>query len=109
MITKATAICIPRNCFKCGSDFLAQTRRQVCPACRKPKLQRCTVPSRELTLRERQIVSLIRFGKPNKTIAYELHLTEGTVKEYLNRVFRKLEVNNRTELAVWAYRNEVAA
>ena len=38
----------------------------------------------------------------NKEIAYELHLTEGTVKEYLNRIFRKLDVSNRTELAVWA-------
>jgi DNA-binding NarL/FixJ family response regulator len=31
-----------------------------------------------------------------------LHLTEGTVKEYLNRIFRKMGATNRTELAVWA-------
>jgi hypothetical protein len=31
-----------------------------------------------------------------------LHLTEGTIKEYLNRIYRKLEMTNRTELAIWA-------
>ena len=41
-------------------------------------------------------------AKLNKEIAHELHLTEGTVKEYLNRIFRKLGMSNRTELAVWA-------
>jgi DNA-binding NarL/FixJ family response regulator len=33
-----------------------------------------------------------------------LHLSEGTIKEYLNRIFRKLGMTNRTELAVWALR-----
>lgn len=47
-------------------------------------------------------MDLVRQAKANKEIAYELHLSEGTVKEYLNRIFRKLEVKSRTELAVWA-------
>jgi DNA-binding NarL/FixJ family response regulator len=47
-------------------------------------------------------VDLICKAKLNKEIAYELHLTEGTVKEYLNRIFRKVGATNRTELAVWA-------
>lgn len=47
-------------------------------------------------------------AKLNKEIAYELHLTEGTVKEYLNRIFRKLEVTNRTALAVWAMNHPAA-
>jgi len=47
-------------------------------------------------------VDLVRQAKANKEIAYQLHLSEGTVKEYLNRIFRKLAVTNRTELAVWA-------
>jgi len=51
----------------------------------------------------------VRFGKLNKEIAYELHLSEGTVKEYMNRIFRKLEVKNRTELAVWALMQKIAA
>ena len=57
---------------------------------------------RHLTLREKQIVDLVRQAKLNKEIAYLLHLSEGTIKEYLNKIFRKLEVKNRTELAVWS-------
>jgi two-component system nitrate/nitrite response regulator NarP len=38
----------------------------------------------------------------NKEIAHELHLSEGTIKEYLHRIFRKLGTKNRTELAVFA-------
>jgi DNA-binding NarL/FixJ family response regulator len=56
----------------------------------------------ELTFRERQIVGLVAKGRLNKEIAYELHLSEGTIKEYLNRIFRKLGASNRTELAVWS-------
>jgi DNA-binding NarL/FixJ family response regulator len=56
----------------------------------------------DLSFRERQVVNLVCKAKQNKEIAYELHLTEGTIKEYLNRIFRKLGVSNRTELAVWA-------
>jgi len=41
----------------------------------------------------------------NKEIAYELHLSEGTIKEYLNKVYRKLGLKNRTELAVWVLLN----
>jgi len=47
-------------------------------------------------------VELIRQAKANKEIAYELHLSEGTIKEYLNRIFRKLDIRSRTELVVWA-------
>jgi hypothetical protein len=48
------------------------------------------------------VVQLVAQAKLNKEIAHELHLTEGTIKEYLNRIFRKLGTTNRTELAVWA-------
>src|SRR5215467_8041531 len=41
-------------------------------------------------------------SKLNKEIASELHLTEGTIKECLHRIFRKLGTKNRTELAVFA-------
>jgi DNA-binding CsgD family transcriptional regulator len=57
---------------------------------------------RPLSFREKQVVRLIQQAKLNKEIAYELQLTEGTIKEYLNRIFRKLGVKNRTELAIWA-------
>jgi len=61
--------------------------------------------SRQLSFREQQIVDLIGQAKTNKEIAYELCLTEGTVKEYLHHVFRKLKVTNRTELALRAHQD----
>ena len=76
--------------------------------CRKPWERKETV-SRDLSVREKQIVELIQQAKLNKEIAHELHLSEGTIKEYLNRIFRKLGVSNRTELAIWAFRRTHAA
>jgi DNA-binding NarL/FixJ family response regulator len=110
MTPQITVFTTLKNCFRCGTEFRTHGQQRVCPSCRKPKQAETRgFLSRELTIRERQIVGLIRFGKPNKEIASLLHLTEGTVKEYLNRIFRKAEVSNRTELAVWAFRHQVAA
>ena len=52
-----------------------------------------------LTPREREIVTLLRQGMRNKQIAAEMGITEGTVKIYLFRLFHKLGVRNRFELA----------
>jgi DNA-binding NarL/FixJ family response regulator len=46
------------------------------------------------------LIALVRQAKSNKEIAYELSLTVGSVKEYMHRVFRKLGVRSRTELAL---------
>jgi len=58
-----------------------------------------------LSFREKQVVHLVSQAKLNKEIAFELHLTEGTIKEYLNRIFRKIGTANRTELAMWALKH----
>jgi DNA-binding NarL/FixJ family response regulator len=91
-----------RNCCRCGAEFQVEEKERICPACRKPKRPRTEPLRQNLTLREKQIVELVRQAKLNKEIAYILHLSEGTIKEYLNKIFRKLDVKNRTELAVWS-------
>ena len=53
-----------------------------------------------LTAREVDIIDLLLKGKTNKIIAYELHITESTVKLHLYNVMRKYAVRNRTELAI---------
>jgi DNA-binding NarL/FixJ family response regulator len=58
--------------------------------------------SAQLSLREKQIVNLVTQAKLNKEIAHELQLAEGTIKVYLVRLFRKIGVTNRTQLALWA-------
>lgn len=52
-----------------------------------------------LTPREREIVAWLRTGMRNKQIAAQMNITEGTVKIYLFRLFQKLGVRNRFELA----------
>jgi two-component system nitrate/nitrite response regulator NarL len=55
-----------------------------------------------LTRRERELIELVRQGLRNRDIAAELGVTEGTVKVYLHAIFDKLQVANRTELALRA-------
>lgn len=94
-----------KTCYRCGSEF-PTSRGRICSVCRKPRVRaRRPVVSRSLSFRERQIARLVCEAKLNKEIAFELRLTEGTIKEYLNRIFRKLDFKNRTQLAIWAMQN----
>lgn len=68
--------------FGATNDAASQPRRRV-----------------SLTPREREIVSFLRQGMRNKQIAGEMGITEGTVKIYLFRLFHKMGVRNRFELA----------
>ncbi|SMC24151.1 two component transcriptional regulator, LuxR family [Clostridium acidisoli DSM 12555] len=55
----------------------------------------------ELTSREQEVAKLIAKGHSNKEICKILFLTEGTVRNYVTKILEKLELNNRTELAVF--------
>ena len=59
----------------------------------------------KLTRRESELVHLLSRGLKNKEIAYRLSLTEGTVKVYLSRLFEKLGVKDRFELALYGLQN----
>ncbi|MFQ5962238.1 MAG: response regulator [Candidatus Methylomirabilales bacterium] len=53
-----------------------------------------------LTDREREICRLVARGETNKEIASKLFITEKTVKSHLNRIFRKLHLRRRIDLAL---------
>lgn len=55
-----------------------------------------------LAPRERVLIGLVRKGLRNREIAEQLGVTEGTVKVYLHSIFEKVDVANRTELAMKA-------
>jgi DNA-binding NarL/FixJ family response regulator len=57
-----------------------------------------------LTARQIDVLRLLAEGKPNKVIARELGVTEGTVKVHLLAVFRALDVRNRTAAVIAARR-----
>jgi len=52
-----------------------------------------------LTQRQAQIVTLLQIGLSNKEISVRLGLSEGTVKVHLHRIYEKMSVSNRTQLA----------
>jgi two-component system nitrate/nitrite response regulator NarL len=60
-------------------------------------------PLGNLTPRERQIAELVGGGLRNRDIASSLGMTEGTVKVYLHVIYQKLDIDNRTELALIAH------
>jgi DNA-binding NarL/FixJ family response regulator len=55
-----------------------------------------------LTHRQLDVLRLLAKGLPNKLIARELDLSEGTIKVHLLAIFRTLNVNNRTEAVIAA-------
>ncbi len=61
-----------------------------------------------LTGRETQLIRLLGMGLKNKEIAGSLDITEGTVKVYLSRLFQKLGVKDRFELALYGLKNPAA-
>ncbi len=65
-------------------------------------------PQPELSERQRDVLRLLVEGKPNKLIARALGLTEATVKTHLQSVYRKLDVESRTQAVVaaagWQFR-----
>ena len=60
-----------------------------------------------LTDREKEICRLIAEGKNNREIADELYLSEGTVKNHITRVLIKLDLRDRTQLAVFTIKNDL--
>lgn len=59
-------------------------------------------PPPKLTRREESVVRLVVQGMVNREIAEKLRLSEHTIKNYLFRIFDKLGVSNRVELALYA-------
>jgi DNA-binding NarL/FixJ family response regulator len=61
-------------------------------------------PIRRLTQREMDVLHLLRQGKANKAIAYQLSVSEGTVKVHIQHIMRKLKATNRTHIVCLANR-----
>ena len=51
----------------------------------------------ELTPKQFQVLQYLQQGKLNKQIAYDMHVTEATVKAHISAILRKFEVNTRTQ------------
>jgi len=60
---------------------------------------------KNLTKRELEVLLLITEGLFNKEIAYKLEISEKTVKNHVSNIFKKINVSDRTQAAVYAIKN----
>ncbi len=56
----------------------------------------------EITAREQEVLRLIGVGATNREIAQELYITEGTVKTHVTSILSRLNLKNRSQLAIYA-------
>src|SRR6185312_9668259 len=59
-----------------------------------------------LSARQQSILRCLVQGGSNKTIARKMAMAEATVKVHVKAIFRKIQVRNRTQAAIWAMSNE---
>ena len=66
-----------------------------------------TIKIESLTRRELDVLKLLSFGMYNKEVAEKLNISERTVKNHVSNIFKKIEVTDRTQAAVFAIRNNL--
>ena len=62
--------------------------------------------SYDISEKEYEIITLVAEGLSNKEIASNLYLSEGTVRNYLSSILEKLQLRDRTQLAVFYYQHK---
>ncbi|MET7309216.1 response regulator [Streptomyces sp. NPDC005134] len=74
----------------------AAGRTTLAPTVADRLMNRLRTPGTTLTRRETEVLALVAVGLSNQAIGNRLHLTEGTVKSHLARIYVKLGVDSRT-------------
>ena len=80
--------------------FHGEVAKTIASALRDKKDVQNKVSLKELTHREMEIAELIGQGKSNREISKMLFITEGTVKNHITNILAKLELRDRTQLAL---------
>lgn len=62
-----------------------------------------------LTAREVEVLQLIAEGMINKEIAKHLYISEKTVKNHVSNIFKKINVSDRTQAAIYAFKHNIKA
>jgi two-component system, NarL family, nitrate/nitrite response regulator NarL len=71
----------------------------------QPVMQQMSELRSPLSTREAQILACLEDGLANKRIARDLQMAEATVKVHIKAILRKIQVDNRTQAAVWSMNN----
>jgi DNA-binding NarL/FixJ family response regulator len=70
------------------------------PECSSPELPASLA---QLTPREREVLKLVALGLRNQDIAQQLYVSEGTVKTHVTHLLTRLNLRNRSQLAIYAH------
>jgi DNA-binding NarL/FixJ family response regulator len=82
-------------------SVLTSTRRSYGAAVKSVNTEELLKTFATLSVREVEVANLIQIGENNKAIAAALDISERTVKAHLSSIFRKLEVEDRLQLAIF--------
>ncbi|BDG32625.1 response regulator transcription factor [Parageobacillus thermoglucosidasius] len=93
------------SCMKGGMTIHEDVAAKMVPKLlQKSKQVHVDIP---LSPRELMIAKLVGEGKTNKEIAAELHLSIGTVKNHITQILQKLQLRDRTQLAIYAIKHDI--
>ena len=85
-----------------GSQLDGRVTRKLLGQITNPTAKTQKVESDLLTEREIEILQLVAQGYSNPEISRQLHLAEGTVKNYVSGIIQKMDVRDRVQAAVQA-------
>jgi DNA-binding NarL/FixJ family response regulator len=80
---------------------LTTIRRSQGASVKSSNLEQLLTMFDSLSVREMEVAQMIQIGESNKRIASEMNISERTVKAHLSSIFRKLEVEDRLQLAIF--------
>jgi DNA-binding NarL/FixJ family response regulator len=90
-------------------SLMAKVLSQMSGAGKAKKVDHEAAKIATLTEREREVLTLIGEGLKNKEIADKLFISEWTVRHHITSIFSKLEVSDRVELILYAYKKGLAS
>lgn len=97
-----------RNVFK-GEKYIQQSVADLVNECSDCDEFGSTLINKinSLTKREYEVLILIAEGLNNKDIADRLYISEKTVKNHVSNILKKLDLNDRVQVAIFAYKNNI--
>lgn len=95
------------NLFVMHKSVISVVKGEIVEAQNREKEMNETLLEYDLTNMEMHIIRLMVDGKSNKEIAAELNFTEGTIKNKVSKMLSKLNLKDRTQVAVFAIKHNI--
>lgn len=96
-----------RSCMSGGLSLEEQVAAKIVPRLLRNAEKKPGVVDPSLTSRELDIIREVGKGRSNQEIADELNLSLGTVKNHMTTILDKLQLRDRTQLAIYAIHHEI--